>query len=173
MSQDIFPKPPLLSDTWSTIFEDSGRPGNAQIAATLVFLQESSTMGAPATALNAPFHLRVIPIKASDYAIAGQTTSLRIVGLIGANATAPGINFTFHLYPATIAGAANQLTMGTGTSAGNVAINTPAASTITRGDSANITFPADGAYIPAVVTSGTLATNSAVSIHYFLQVKNS
>lgn len=110
----------------------------------------------------------------ADYAVASKTQKLRVRAQVAANATAPGINFTFGLYPVTVAGAADALafTVGTVVSGSTVALNTPSASAIAQGNSGDLTIPSDGAYILGVVTSGTIANNSAVALQAHLQARS-
>lgn len=110
----------------------------------------------------------------ADYAIAGRTTKLRVRGIVLANATAPAINFTFALHPITVAGAADTVTyyLGTATAGSTAVATTPSASTVTAATGTDFTIPADGAYALGVTISGTLANNSAVSVHAQLQLRH-
>lgn len=112
----------------------------------------------------------------TDYAVAGKTTKLRVRGIIATNGTAPGINFTFGLYPIiSSAGASDEhsLTVGTVVSGSTVALNTPNAFAIPNGTSTDFTMPANTtAYVLAVVTSGLLTTGAVVSTQAQLQVRN-
>lgn len=110
----------------------------------------------------------------ADYTVGSKTTKLRLTALIITNATAPAINFTFGLYPVTSAGAADSitLTLGVVVAGSTVAINTPGASTPTRGQGADFNVPADGTYLLGCVTSGTIANNSLALMHARVQVRN-
>lgn len=116
----------------------------------------------------------LLRLDAADYAVTGKTTKLRIVAQVAANATAPAINFTFGLYPVTVAGAADDVdfTYGTVTSGSTVAINTPSASTLTGSDGSDFDAPSTGAYGLGVVTSGGIANNSAVAVYAALQMRH-
>jgi hypothetical protein len=109
----------------------------------------------------------------ADYTISGLTVKLRLRFQVAANATQPLLTFTAGLRPITVAGTTDLLayTAGTAVSGSTVALASPAASTITQGNSGDFTIPADGAYSLAVLTSGTLTNNSAVSCHAQLAVR--
>jgi hypothetical protein len=117
---------------------------------------------------------RIIYFAAADHAITGLTTKLRLRAQVASNATASGVTFSFGLFPVTVAGGANALTYTAGTIvSGSIAIiATPSASTVAQTGNTDFTIPSDGAYLLAVVTNATLATNSAVSCHAQLQVRN-
>lgn len=110
----------------------------------------------------------------ADYLVSGLTQKLRIRAQMMVNATKPTIKFTVGLYPITVAGAADVLsvTLGTVVSGSTVEINEPAASTITSGTGSDFTIPSDGAYMLGVVTSGTLTNNSAVYLSAQLQTRS-
>jgi hypothetical protein len=102
-----------------------------------------------------------------DYTVAGLTPGLRLRAGVRTNGTASGITFTFGLYPITWSGAADTLTatLGTVVTGSTVAIATPAAnSAVLARTTSDITPPADAEYCLGVVTSGTLANNSAVLV---------
>ncbi len=109
----------------------------------------------------------------ADYNVTGgPVPKLRLRATCLPNATAPAITFTFGLYPVTVAGAADTLTMTLGTvvTGSTVAIASPPASTVTPGVGTDFTFPADGYYVLGVVYSGTLANNSTVNMQCALQL---
>lgn len=108
----------------------------------------------------------------SGYAVSSKTTKLRLTGWLASNATAPGITFTFGLYPVTVAGSADVLTatLGTVVTGSTIAMTTPSASTVTPAVGADFTLPATGAYVLGVVTSGTLANNCAYGIGATLEM---
>lgn len=110
----------------------------------------------------------------ADYLVSSLTQKLRLRTQIACNATKAAIKFTFGLYPITVAGAADQLTMTLGTvvSGSTVEINEPAASTVSSGTGSDFTIPADGAYCLGVVTSGTLTNNSCVLLSAQLQTRS-
>jgi hypothetical protein len=110
---------------------------------------------------------------AADYAVNGKTSKLRVSGMILPNATAPGINFTFGMYPLTSAGAEKQLalTLGTVVSGSTAAVTTPSASTPKREVSGDFTIPADGFYALGVVISSNLTAKSIVLASAHLQVR--
>lgn len=128
---------------------------------TYYFIESGTTVGASGgdVGANAPV---IIPVDHSYFDIPGRTAKLRLMTTVGANATAAGVGvtFTFGLYPVTVAGGANALTvtLGTVVSGSTAAHINPATSTITESDSAQFNLPAVGAgavaYAPGVVVSG-------------------
>lgn len=110
----------------------------------------------------------------ADYEVSGKTLKLRLRAQVAANATKPTIKFTVGLYPITVAGTADLLTvtLGTVVSGSTVEFNEPAASTVTQKEATDFTVPADGAYALGVVTSGTLTNNSYAFVSAQLQVRN-
>lgn len=144
-----------------------------QVAATLILTGLGSV--APAQASGTAGSGSSTPLFYLDDADWGTLPKLRLRAQVAANATAPGITFTFGLYPVTVAGGADVLTatLGAVVASSTVAIASPSASTVTQGVNSDFTFPTDGAYALGVVTSGTLANNSAVNLHAQLQVKAS
>jgi hypothetical protein len=115
----------------------------------------------------------VIYFAAADYAISSKTSKLRVSGMILPNATAPGINFTFGMYPLTSAGAEKELalTLGTVVPGSTAAVTTPSASTPKREVSGDFTIPADGFYALGVVISSTMAAKSFALASAHLQVR--
>lgn len=101
-----------------------------------------------------------------------EELALRV--MVAANATAPGINFTFSLRAPTVAGAADNINYAAGAaiSGTSIAINTPSASTISTAVLEDIALPANNEYIAAVATSGTIANNSMVSCHAQLMIRS-
>lgn len=128
----------------------------------------SGTAQAWATSVRVP---TVFQFQATDYQVAAKTTYLRVRASVATNATAPGITFTFGLYPASSAGAADTLSIAAGTviSGSTSAIATPGGSLITSAVGSNFAAPSDGLYLLAVVTSGSIAANSMVACYGELQ----
>lgn len=127
----------------------------------------------------APTVIAVVPqlidFDDADYTVGGLTQKLRLRAIVATNATAPGITFTFGLYPVTVLGAGTDMryTAGTVVASSTLAMATPSASTPTRGTpTADFTIPSDGAFALGVATSGTLASSSFVSMHAILQTRN-
>lgn len=110
----------------------------------------------------------------ADYVISGKTLKMRLRAQVAVNATKAAIKFTFGLYPITVAGGSDILTMTLGSvvSSSTVEINEPAASTVSQGNSGDFTIPSDGAYALGVVTSATLTNLSAALVSAQLQVRN-
>jgi hypothetical protein len=118
--------------------------------------------------------MAILQLVAADYTVAGKSTKLRVRAQVSVNSTAPAITFTTGLYPVTVAGAADILipTLGTVVAGTTVAIASPPLDTITSGASTDATFPTDGAFAFGVVTSGTIANNSAVQVSAQLQMRH-
>lgn len=110
----------------------------------------------------------------ADYSVANKTQKLRIRAQIACNATKAAIKFTFGMYPITVAGGTDELTitLGTVVSGSTVEINEPAASTVTSGTGSDFTIPSDGAFMLGVVTSGTLTNNSITLLSAHLQTRS-
>lgn len=144
---------------WTPIwFPAPGRSINATgttlaIAAQGDWTASGGAVGAPA----AVFHW-----KSSDYAIAGKTFQMRVVGHVGTNATAPACTFTYSMRPVTFAGGAGVLTATAGSivTGGSVAIASPAASSSVEAYGTAFTPPSDGAYTLAFQASVAQAANS-------------
>jgi hypothetical protein len=108
----------------------------------------------------------LIAFDPANYSLSGRTTRLRIVVATAVNATAPGINFTYGLYPITAAGAAATIavTAGAVVSGSTVTRSAPAASSVFRDASADFAPPVAGVYALGVSTSGTSNPNTAVGM---------
>jgi hypothetical protein len=110
----------------------------------------------------------------ADYTVGGKTQKLRVRAYALVNGTAPAITFTVGLYPITPSGGVDDfiLTLGTVVPGSTAAIVTPSINTTSQANSGDFTIPADGAYGLGLVTSGTIANNSAVLIYATLQTRN-
>ena len=116
----------------------------------------------------------MIAITPADYAVTSLNTRFRIVVTTVTNATAPGVTFTYGLYPVSAsAGGASLLnvTLGTVVAGSTVARATPSASTQNIDASADFALSSTGVYALGFVTSGaTSAANSVVAIYARLEV---
>lgn len=151
-------KPVTLLGQYRTVVYAKAPFTDAATTGTRFFIDTG--LGVSAAGLtNTPYF---IPIDPADYAVSGLTTKFRLRVAVLANATAPGITFTFGLYPLTIAGAADTtaVTLGTVTSGSTVAVATPSASTATLAVGSDFTPPSAGVYIPGVALSGNVAADS-------------
>ncbi len=109
-----------------------------------------------------------------DYTTASKTQKLRVRAQVVTNLTAPALTFTVGLYPLSSVGGGSEsvsYTVGTVVSGSTVAFVTPAAGGVAQSNSGDLTIPSDGAYLLGVVTSGSIAVNSAVSVHAQLQTR--
>lgn len=99
-----------------------------------------------------------------DFVVASKTAYMRIraavlVGGLGA----PGITFTFGLYPIASLGSAGVWTIGSVASGSTIAIASPTLGAAAVAESAQFTMPTTGVYALGVNLSGT---PSASSINY-------
>lgn len=109
---------------------------------------------------------------AADYAVTGLTTRLRLRTWTQTNATTPGVNLTFGLYPLSSTGDTTNMTftLGAVVAASVVTRNAPAASTLYSDASSDFAAPADGTYLFGCVFSGVTA--GVVGLGWELQVRN-
>lgn len=104
----------------------------------------------------------------------GVIKKLRLTNLVIANATAPVASFTVGLYPVSApagGAAAVSVTLGAVVAGSTAAVATPAASTLTKVDSAEFDCPAAGYYVICVVISAAMAASSAASVRGTLQAR--
>lgn len=112
----------------------------------------------------------------ANFAVTGKSNTQLILRMsLATNTVAPAVNFTAQLNAVTFAGSggSNTPTAGAQVSGSGVAISTPGASSAAVAETTAFTFPTAGAYVPAVVTSGTTAANSATMVTVQLFVLNS
>lgn len=116
--------------------------------------------------------------QSADLAVAGKTTRFRVVVGYAVNATAPGVTFTWGLYPVTaVAGGASVVsyTLGTVVVGSTVLVVTPGASGGTRSVSSGFDMSAltNGTlYVPGVVVSATTNANSHVHFNFSLEMRH-
>lgn len=113
------------------------------------------------TVANALQMVKLLAINAADLAVTGKTAKLVIEQILAVNHVAPGINFVAKLFPITmVAGSstANNMNFQKGAAIASLeaAVNAPAALSITRAESGEVTLPADGIYALGVTTSALL-----------------
>lgn len=164
-------KPVTLLGAYRNIAEASGAATSESSGTKLFGTLSGDDPGLISSAANAKF-VQMIPFNPDDYAVTGLTTKLRLSALIATNATAPASDFTFGLYPVTVAGGNSVIaaTAGTVVSGSTVAIEAPAASTATRGAGSDFSAPSAGTYGLGVVLSDAQAANSIASIIVQLQL---
>lgn len=164
-------KPATLLGQYRVISEVTGQVTSASTSGIKMFIFGGTN--ANATAYNGgPTY--TIGLDSSDYSVSGLTTKFRVNTMIMCNATAPGITFTFGLYPLTVAGGAGTMTvtLGTVTTGSTVAVATPSASTATRTAGTDFTPPAAGAYALGVNLSGAPAANSFSMLYARLEIRH-
>lgn len=152
--------------------------GNGRVAGTY-FLGNQATTNPPVSGGTVITTEQVTPFPVfyfakADFEVGSKTQKLRLRAQASVNATKPTIKFTFGLYPITVAGGANVLTvtMGSVVASSTVEINEPAASTVTQAVNSDLTIPSDGAYVLGVVTSGTLTASSALYLSAQVQTRS-
>lgn len=162
--------------TYRTILEASGSHIATKVAGTY-----GMGIGDPlaVSGTGTLYPLQVINIVAADYpSVNGAASKLRIRAQLFTNDVAPTGNYTLGLYPITRPGTSggaglNIYTIGTVVAGSNGAtFTTPAADGLLSAVGSDFALPADGFYIIAVVTTGTVATSSLVHINAQLQIRN-
>lgn len=115
-----------------------------------------------------------MPLRASDYAVDGKLTKLRIAVMTYCNGTAPANTWTHTLYPIGPGGGAGALGLNFGAAvAGSaVAVVNPLANVETITYGTEFDFPADRGYGLGFVSSGVGAANSVREAFIFLQVRH-
>ena len=118
---------------------------------------------------NGPF---LVSIRNADFAVSGLTAKLRLHVAMGVNGIAPGVNFTWGLYPMTFGGGSASVAVVAGTvvSGSSVTRNTPAANTGYQDVSGDFSLPSDGLYFMGLTASGSMNASSAIAAAVRLQV---
>ncbi len=143
--------------------------GSAAPAATYLFGEsEGGIIGA-----SLPYRA-ILYLDSADHAIAGRTTKVRVAGRVLTNAVAPGITFTFGLYPVTGwggASGANPTVTSVGAAVASVALS-PGASAQVEAESVDVNFPTTGWFALGCVTSGVNATNAIAALLVQLELRH-
>lgn len=116
-----------------------------------------------------------VPVNLPDLAVPGLTTQFRLRLSAITNTIAPGVNFTYGLYPvASSAGAGASLivTLGTVVSGSTLSQPTPTASANGTTAGSDFTIPSSGVYIIGVAVSGSIAANAAMAVTVQLQARH-
>ncbi len=155
------------NSTYKTLLATHSPQMSSERGAATYILENLSVSGVQAT-------VGILYLAAADYAVAGLTTKLRLRAQVATNAIAPTTTHTVGLYPVTVAGGidATTVTLGTVVSGSTVVFAAPPASTVTQGNSGDLTIPADGAYVLGVVNNAAPTTNAALFFSAQLQVRN-
>jgi hypothetical protein len=117
----------------------------------------------------------VIPFNPTVYAVAGKTTTMRLLTNVTANGTVSVVTITFGLYPISSAGGnvgSVSYTLGTVVAGSTVAYVNPAINTHVANASGDFAAPANGNYMLGFTTSATLAANATYGLQVFLQIKH-
>lgn len=158
------------NSVYKTIWESNAFETSLSTATTYIMGTASVITAGGSTASGAgitPFYLL-----ASDYAVTGLTSKIRIRVLFASNANAAGTTFTFTMNAVTIAGAANVITPTVGATALSASMVTPGASAFTTAVSADTNFPADGPYVLCVTPTGAPSGAHAALVSVQVQVRN-
>jgi hypothetical protein len=94
---------------------------------------------------------------ATDYAVAGKTTYLRVTAVIGVNSIAATQTFAFGLYPLTFGGSSGNVsyTLGTVVSSSVATIVNPTTNAITFANSADFQITSGSTFVLGVVITGS------------------
>lgn len=153
----------------STMIDDqTGSSGGVKLPFTSTYITSGTLTAQPPTC----FYLA-----ASEYAVAGMTTRLRVRGTLMVNSFAPVSTYTIGLYPLSAAAGANdqsQYTAGTVVSGSTAVIAAPPATTTTTAVSSEFSFPANGLYALGFTVTGGVGPSSGAMLVYsaMLQVRN-
>lgn len=154
-------KPVTLRGPYQTISESAIAIGTAMAGGTYYGVGSGAVAVASASAGTAPI---ILALTTSDYTVTGLTTQYRVKVSTITGTTAPGVNFTFGLYPVTATsgntGSTIAVTLGTVVAGSTVVRTAPAATSQFLDASADFTIGSSGTYALGVLTSGLSATNS-------------
>jgi len=156
------------SGTYRLVSQASARLDAAGLG-TYLFRQDGGIY--PVNTANAAV-VPIIDLQASNFVVAGKTAKLALRVAIATNATASTSTFNVRCYPLTDnGGGATIVQLNTGTNVIGVNFGAPSASVISRSQSTNVTFPADGAYALGVdVAVNSMVPNSSIVISAYLLV---
>ena len=115
------------------------------------------------------------PVVPADFVVAGLTTQFRLRVLTGINATAPGVDLTFGLYPVTgFSGGSGVVgpDFGSVLAGSTVTRSAPSALASLVDASADFTIATPGGYRVLVSLSGTSIAASRVEFVAQIQVRN-
>ena len=156
---------------YKTVGEGMSYAGSGASAGTYWFTTIGNLAPSGVATAALPF---VIPVTPADFAVSGLTTQFRVRAAMAINATAPGVNFTFGLFPiASIGGSANiNFTLGAALAGSTVTRSAPTAGNAPLDASSDFTISTPGLYLPGVTLSGSTAANSFSVMMVQLQVHN-
>jgi hypothetical protein len=167
---------PTFNSVYRTLLDSSGSHSAAKTANTYGLGQGDI---AAVTGTGTLYPLNTIYIAAADYpTIDGKVSKLRVRAVIECNDVAPFTGtFKVGLHPvtrpATSGGAGLCIyTIGSPVTNSQGTLTNPAADSQNAIVSADFDLPADGFYVLAMVTSGTMATSSHIHISASLQIHN-
>lgn len=137
--------------------------------ATGTYFLNSTTLSASGTGSAAAWPAGLVYINASDYAVTGLTTKLRVETVVSVGSTSPStVTFATGLYPLTISG--GNYTLGAVAVAGTTSFGLSTNSVFNFGGS-DTTIPANGVYALGV-TIGSITCPAGISVQAVLRVRN-
>jgi len=153
-------------------YKDLYRMSGTNISAATELL--NTTNLASAVPVGATTYL--IYLDPADYAAGARTVKMRLRAILLTDATAPGISYTYGLYPVASWGGASGATptiasLGTVVSGSAVTFSSPGTSAQLQSVSADFAMPAAGFYAIGVAPSGTAAANALTSHIAHLQMR--
>ena len=167
---------PFFNSVYRTILDSTGSHIAAKAAGTYGIAQGNPLA---ITGIGTLYSLNVIYLDSSDYpTIDGKAAKLRVRCVIECNDVAPFIGtFVVGLHPVTrpaVSGGAGVCiyTIGTAVSGSTVTGTNLAADSQNNLVGSDFVLPVNGFYVLAVVTNGTMATNSHCHISASLQIRN-
>lgn len=156
-------KPVTIRGPYQTISEATfGVLTSALVSTATIYLPTMAATAKSGDSLTTTSPYVLLPFDPAAYAVSGLTLRLRVVASLATNATAPAMNFTYGLYPVTVAGGASAVvvTAGTVTSGSTVTRTTPSASTGYTDASSDFAAPSAGVYALGFAASAQMAGNS-------------
>lgn len=162
---------------WRTVVELDYRGGISSLSTTASYVGGTALLPSGGGGGQAISGLWLVPT-ASDVAVAGKTTRLRVRVSYATNATGPGITLTWGLYPVTgLAGGVGAIvaTLGTVAAGSTAAAASPVANTSGEVKSGSFDLSgliAGGGYVIGVVGSGAQAGNSLLACTAYLEMRH-
>lgn len=167
---------PVYNSVYRTILDSTGSHIAAKVAGTYGIPQGNPLA---VTGTGTLYALNTIYIDSADYpTIDSKVTKLRVRCIIACNDVAPFTGtFKIGLHPVTRPGTSGGAglciyTIGAVVTGSQVTGTNLAADSINNLVGADFDLPANGFYVLAVVTSGTMATSAHVHISASLQIRN-
>jgi hypothetical protein len=156
------------NDVYSSLFQATGFLVNDAGPDTYM-LTMSRAAQTPYSLDTTNLTARIVPLfrwQAADFDVPTLGTQMLIRSEVATNATAPGGNYTFGLYPLTVDGGADVLrfTLGVVVPGSTCQHAAPAASNVSTVSSGDFDPPANGIYCLGCVSSAGVNNNAAVQL---------